>query len=601
MAGYYSLEDAAPPGAAPASAAPAGALKDYYGVEDAAPPGTAPTAQEPSPASTAGYIATRTAGGLLRAGQGMGMGDMMMGAAMTGRPEVIDAVSNLPDPAKSLNHMIYGREEVSPPNNFARYAGAVGEAAASNPVMTAAAPEATVMGAVGSEGASDLNKKFGGVLPDWLVRLAGGFAGGFTGAYIPAKLRATFASRAAAPDVGGDANAAMSKNLANAQKFEATPLGKFQETAGNTAAAVGDEASPRTIGQNLITKATDWLAQRKQAHNDAYDALRARMPDPAVTSASHTYALNIPQGPKPPALIDEFMARMNREGTARPDFAELQRWRTRAAELIDSTDASQSKTMLGEFRDALKKDMEATARAHGGQSLVDEWKALDAGYKGDKQAVRRAFGALPDETTTPEDAFAQLAANPSQNLTKIKTLLDKGVIHEGDVRNIASNQFYKLNANPDGVADPTTFARNIIRMRQDAPETVDFLFRRDAATNGPQAQAFDEFMKRATALHLGSGRATQSQAQQAKSALMEFAKRTGRAAAIGSVGKMIPGVGTAAELAGTLAGLGEGAPSGVAPLLQAPRASFFSTPGGQAWLRAAVTMPSLQRPSEQQQ
>ncbi len=531
-----------------------------------APAPPTPPAAPPAQASTPGYVGSRFVGSLLQGAQNLGSAASLE----MSQPDQADEIAAMPSGQSTVDKAMYGTDNVPPPNTVARYAGDVASAAGADPVGAVIAPGATAVGALGGTLASDANKGAGGVLPDWLARLIGSVAGGGIGAAAPrvaTKAVAGAAPAAADASLGAvTGNKAITKNLTNAGQFGQTPLGQFQGVAGDTAAAVGAEATPMQIGQNLVAKATGWLKDRKDANDAGYDALRQEMPDPATTTASSAFAVNMPPGPKPPAIINDFAQRITNPKLPPPDFNELQNWRSEVGEAINGLQGGQGTGRLKQFYGALSKDMESTAQAQGGQQLVDKWKQLDAGYASDKAIVAKAFGSLPDATTTPEDAFAQLAANPAQNLTKLKMLVDKGVLDDNDIGNIASNQFYRLNANSDGIADPTTFARNMIAMRQNSPETVDFLFRR----NPQDAAAFDDYLNTAKALHIGSGAATQAKARAAQNAMTEFAKRTGRAAIAGTVGRFIPGLGEAGALAGTLGALGEGAAPAAPALLQAP-------------------------------
>lgn len=66
------------------------------------------------------------------------------------------APETAPAPSQAdMNKTLFGSPTVQAPNAFARYAGAIGEAAASNPIMAAAAPVSTMWGAVGSQAGAD--------------------------------------------------------------------------------------------------------------------------------------------------------------------------------------------------------------------------------------------------------------------------------------------------------------------------------------------------------------------------------------------------------------------------------------------------------------
>jgi hypothetical protein len=142
-------------------------------------PGLSPCATPPSPdePSTLGYIGNTFLGGVLDAGRGQAIGEM----DAAGQPDAAAALLAAPPGREVAQSWVY-EHPVAPPNDFARYGATVAEAVAENPVLSA--PEATIVGAIGPEGFSDVNKAAGSPVPDWLARLSGGIIGG-SGGLVP--------------------------------------------------------------------------------------------------------------------------------------------------------------------------------------------------------------------------------------------------------------------------------------------------------------------------------------------------------------------------------------------------------------------------------
>jgi hypothetical protein len=146
-------------------------------------------ASKPVKPSTAGYVGARTLGGMMESAKWLGA------SADELHPEMGEELSKLPSGRETANKWIYGTGDVPAPNTAARYLGAVGEAAGSNPVFAAIAPGYTAASALGGEGGSDVNQATGSHFPDWLARFIGGVFGG--GLYGAAKAGANAAADAA--------------------------------------------------------------------------------------------------------------------------------------------------------------------------------------------------------------------------------------------------------------------------------------------------------------------------------------------------------------------------------------------------------------------
>ena len=184
-----------------------------------------------TPASTLGYIGSHLLGGLLEGGKQLGTA----AAIEMGQPQQQADMAALPSGQETANKAIYGQPNVAAPNALARYGGAVASAAGANPVLSAIAPAYTAAGALGGEGGSDVNKAFGGLLPDWAARLAGSLVGG--GVYGAGKALIT------APD---KATAALDRLADVKQRTESGEglFGDFQQKVAKAAESVSPTKNP---------------------------------------------------------------------------------------------------------------------------------------------------------------------------------------------------------------------------------------------------------------------------------------------------------------------------------------------------------------------
>lgn len=134
----------------------------------------AKAAPQTTPASTLGYIGSRLLGGFLEGGKQMGNA----AAIEMGQPQQQADMQALPPGQQQANQAVYRQPSVQPPTAIARYGGAVASAAGENPVMAVVVPGYTAFGALGGEGAADINKAFNQPLSDPVARLLGGLVGG---------------------------------------------------------------------------------------------------------------------------------------------------------------------------------------------------------------------------------------------------------------------------------------------------------------------------------------------------------------------------------------------------------------------------------------
>lgn len=195
----------------------------------------AKAAPQKTPASTLGYIGSRLLGGFLEGGKQMGNA----AAIEMGQPQQQADMQALPSGQQQVNQAVYGQPSVQPPNAIARYGGAVASAAGENPVMAAVAPGYTAFGALGGEGASDLNKVFNQPLSDPIARLIGGLAGG--GAYGIGK---GLASSAINPT--SETEAALQKVAQTKAAIESGQgmFGEFQQKAKSAANSLSNIQAP---------------------------------------------------------------------------------------------------------------------------------------------------------------------------------------------------------------------------------------------------------------------------------------------------------------------------------------------------------------------
>lgn len=198
--------------------------------------------------STAGYIGSKLLGGFLEGGKQLGSAASLE----MGNPAQAEEIANLPSGDQSANKAIYGTPDVAPPNAVARYGGAVASAFGSNPVMSAVAPGYTAAGSLASEGGSDLNKSFGGILPDWAARLVGGLAGG--GVYGAGKAIGSKAVNA----FTGDSAVERGQDIMARVKAGEGRLGQFQKQAEQTAGVLQQASAdmPQVPSIHLVPMST---------------------------------------------------------------------------------------------------------------------------------------------------------------------------------------------------------------------------------------------------------------------------------------------------------------------------------------------------------
>lgn len=284
------------------------------------------TASQPS---TLGYIGSRFLGSAAQAGN-----DLMQGqAAEAGFGLSPDQRINGQD---VMDKMIYGRTGVQPPGPVARYGGAVASAFGSNPAMGVMMPGYTAAGAVGGEGASDVNKATGSVLPDWLARLIGGGVGSLGYGGLKTATTSLLKDSPSLPaDLAGDKDAMKAAELANKQAAGGNRIGMYQgavkyvdksldDAAGNMPTIQGDTSVPLNNTLDVLTK--------------------PRM------------------GPALPEVADSLATTIDKNGGALP-FSAVKEWQT---EIGDSHP---------ELYGALKADRRAAVSATGG---ADAGSAFDA-------------------------------------------------------------------------------------------------------------------------------------------------------------------------------------------------------------------------------
>jgi hypothetical protein len=240
MPNYFDQFDA-PPATAPP--------QNYFDQFDAKPE------QSSSPASTLGYIGSRFLGAGMESGRLGALADPSMALA----PGATDALNAMGSGQQAVNQAIYGQPDVAAPNAAARYGGAVAGAVGANPLMAAIGPGYTVAGALGGEGASDLNKAYGpSWMPDWAARLMGGVAGG--GVYGAAKSLPEALTTSGADKVLADV-ADTKAAIQNGQGM----YGEFQQKAQAASASLASVKPPiisptRPVALNstidLLTKPT---------------------------------------------------------------------------------------------------------------------------------------------------------------------------------------------------------------------------------------------------------------------------------------------------------------------------------------------------------
>lgn len=171
----------------------------------------------------------------------LGIGDALrkFGDAQDAGLPIIPPSETPPSGRQAANQILYGAPEIQPPNDYARYGGAVTSAFAANPVFGALTPGYTVAGALGSEAGSDIKPSW---MPDWMARLIGGVAGG--GIYGVGKAGVTAAAGRVADAVNGTDRAL--QTVADTKARIAAGEGRygdFQQLVGKASDALQKDAA----------------------------------------------------------------------------------------------------------------------------------------------------------------------------------------------------------------------------------------------------------------------------------------------------------------------------------------------------------------------
>lgn len=585
--------------AAPASPAASSAPPpDWYTPEPAAP-AVAPAQPGPTPTTlgTGGYILGR--------------------AVEAGAPAAASVMTNpLGDPtggldiapgvdpstaAATFNKKVLGTptgDLGAPANAVQRYGGDLAATVASNPALAIMAPGATAGGSLASTAASDANAATGGILPDWLARLIGGFAGGAatSGASSFLKGRAALPSEAS-PTAGLATNKAIDRAVTQSDRFGETPIGSYQAPAAQTAAAMGDAATPAQIGGRILNKADAYIEGQKKAAADDFSKIEAGIPTGARADMHATVDLLTQPGEGPPLdapLAGQIAARLNKNGAnglgETMPYGDLKAWRTEVGSDLSSA-TGQHRAALSRLYGALTTDMENMLAAHGGPEAVDAFRNANEAFGRAKDFIRYAIGGLQNEGLSPENAFASLAANPAQTATRLRALVANGVLDQKDIGAIARQVVTQMGQDARGVWDPTRFTQAAIALHKASPEAEALLFR-----NTPErAAAYDAMIARSAALDKSV--APLARANPPDATAMEFLKKAARGLTLGTALGHLPVVGPeAGELVGGIMGIGEGAPAAGSPLYRLPRRpladQLFELPGVDALTQGGLTAPS---------
>jgi hypothetical protein len=557
--------------AAPAAAQPAAsaaAPPDWYTPEPAVKAAPVAPSEAPTTLGTLKYLGGRAMGAVL------GSGDDMLDRAEQLGLDVAPGVTRPQSPADEASKIAFGAPLGAPTGPVQRYGGDLIDATAGHPIATIMAPWATVASSLGSTGASDVNKATGEMVPDWLARVAGGLAGGFSGAYGYLKARAAMEPAVANPltAAGLPTNKAINRAVGlTDEQFMQTPVGGYQAPAAQTAAAMGDTATPATIGQTLLDKARTWLGGQKAEASRDFNAIEAGLPQGSRGQMSNTMELLTNPGEGPPLdapLAGQITARLNQNGARNlgetMPYDAMKAWRTEVGAAIDS---DPSNGPLKQLYGALTKDMEGHLQTHGGDAAVTAFRTANEKFGAAKDFIAGRVGNLADEALTPEKVYAGLAANPTQTATRLSDLLQRGVIDQNDIGTIARGYMEQMGRNADGIWDPSKFTHSAIALRRASPEAENLLFR-----NTPErSAAYDAMLNKSAALHAPT--TPFARANEPKPGFLGTLLKKGIAATAGTAtGSLIPGLGEGAgEMMGLMLsqGVGHGG-GGSNPLYRLP-------------------------------